>query len=135
MSAGFRLSLAIPLHNEESVLPELLRRTLATLDALAGGPHELLFVDDGSTDRSAAMVEEATAAAANLKSEAVELTNLVGRFQTGEGAVQRGRPQIAQPGRHAPARNPVARSHAKIAASVRSGGGRGATAATQWEEF
>ena len=59
MSAGFRLSVAIPLHNEESVLPELLRRTLAMLDALEGGPHELLFVDDGSSDRSAAMVEEA----------------------------------------------------------------------------
>ena len=59
MSAGFRLSLAIPLHNEESVLPELLRRTLSTLDALPGGPHELLFVDDGSTDHSLALVEEA----------------------------------------------------------------------------
>jgi glycosyltransferase involved in cell wall biosynthesis len=58
MSAGFRLSLAIPLHNEESVLPELLRRTLAMLDSLPGGPHELLFVDDGSTDRSVALVEE-----------------------------------------------------------------------------
>lgn len=59
MSEGFRLSLAIPLHNEESVLPELLRRTIATLDSLPGGPHELLFVDDGSTDRSVALVEEA----------------------------------------------------------------------------
>ncbi|HWO30576.1 MAG TPA: glycosyltransferase family 2 protein [Candidatus Acidoferrum sp.] len=58
MSAGFRLSLAIPLHNEESVLPELLRRTLAMLDSLPGGPHELLLVDDGSTDRSVALVEE-----------------------------------------------------------------------------
>jgi len=61
MSAGFRLSVAIPLHNEESVLPELLRRTLGTLDALEGGPHELLFVDDGSSDCSAALVEEAGA--------------------------------------------------------------------------
>ena len=59
MSAGFRLSVAIPMHNEESVLPELLRRTLATLDALEGGPHELLLVDDGSTDGSVAMVEAA----------------------------------------------------------------------------
>jgi cellulose synthase/poly-beta-1,6-N-acetylglucosamine synthase-like glycosyltransferase len=59
MSEGFRLSLAIPLHNEESVLPELLRRTLAMLDSLPGGPHELLLVDDGSTDRSVAVVEEA----------------------------------------------------------------------------
>ena len=59
MTEGFRLSLAIPLHNEESVLPELLRRTLAMLDSLPGGPHELLFVDDGSTDRSVTLVEEA----------------------------------------------------------------------------
>ncbi len=59
MSEGFRLSLAIPLHNEESVLPELLRRTAAVLDALPGGPHELLFVDDGSSDRTVALVEEA----------------------------------------------------------------------------
>ena len=57
MSPGFRLSVAIPLHNEESVLPELLRRSLAVLDALPGGPHELLFVDDGSTDRSVSLVE------------------------------------------------------------------------------
>jgi polyisoprenyl-phosphate glycosyltransferase len=59
MSDGFRLSVAIPLHNEESVLPELLRRTLATLDELPGGPHELLFVDDGSTDRTVSLVHEA----------------------------------------------------------------------------
>ena len=59
MSEGFRLSLAIPLHNEESVLPDLLRRTAAVLDALPGGPHELLFVDDGSSDRTVALVEEA----------------------------------------------------------------------------
>jgi polyisoprenyl-phosphate glycosyltransferase len=59
MSDGFRLSVAAPLHNEESVLPELLRRTLAVLDQLPGGPHELLFVDDGSTDRTVALVCEA----------------------------------------------------------------------------
>lgn len=59
MSDGFRLSVAIPLHNEESVLPELLRRTLAALDEIPGGPHELLFVDDGSTDRTVPLVHEA----------------------------------------------------------------------------
>ncbi len=59
MSDGFRLSVAIPLHNEESVLPELLRRILSVLDNLPGGPHELLFVDDGSTDRTVALVHEA----------------------------------------------------------------------------
>jgi dolichol-phosphate mannosyltransferase len=58
MSGGFRLSVAIPIHNEETVLPELLRRTLAVLDGLQGGPHELLFVDDGSTDGTLRLLEE-----------------------------------------------------------------------------
>ena len=61
MKSGFRLSIAIPIHNEESVLPELLDRTLAVLDEIPGGPHELLFVDDGSTDRSLAILEGAAA--------------------------------------------------------------------------
>ena len=52
MNAAFRLSIAIPLHNEESVFPELLRRTRLVLDQLPGGPHEIVFVDDGSTDRT-----------------------------------------------------------------------------------
>jgi len=59
MTAPFRLSLAIPLHNEESVLPELLRRLQSVLGALPGGPHEIVFVDDGSSDRTFAMLEEA----------------------------------------------------------------------------
>lgn len=56
MSTGFRLSVAIPIHNEESVLPELLQRLRAVLDRVAGGPHEIVFVDDGSTDRTFEML-------------------------------------------------------------------------------
>lgn len=59
MNSAFRLSLAIPLHNEETVLPELLRRTRDVLDRIPGGPHEIVFVDDGSTDRTFALLEEA----------------------------------------------------------------------------
>jgi len=59
MATEFRLSVAIPLHNEESVLPDLLRRVLAVLDALEGGPHELVFVDDGSTDRTYEILQAA----------------------------------------------------------------------------
>jgi glycosyltransferase involved in cell wall biosynthesis len=54
--SGFRLSIGIPLHNEEVVLPELLSRTRAVLDGIEGGPHELILVDDGSVDRTAQML-------------------------------------------------------------------------------
>jgi glycosyltransferase involved in cell wall biosynthesis len=59
MSSNFRLSVAVPVHNEESVLPELLTRVLGVLDKIEGGPHELLFVDDGSTDGTLVLLEEA----------------------------------------------------------------------------
>ena len=59
MNSGFRLSVAIPLHNEESVLPELLTRLMGVLDKVQGGPHELLFVDDGSADGTLVLLEEA----------------------------------------------------------------------------
>jgi glycosyltransferase involved in cell wall biosynthesis len=45
-----RVSVAIALFNEEAVLPELVRRLSAVLDGLPGGPHEVVLVDDGSTD-------------------------------------------------------------------------------------
>ena len=86
---------------------------------------------DQVTQQNAAMVEEATAAAANLKTEAAELASLVSRFQTG---VPTARVERAQPGRHAPAANPVARAQAKIAAFVRPGGAARA-AAQSWEAF
>src|SRR5579859_7866639 len=59
MPAGNRLSVAIPVHNEVSVLPELLLRLRKVLDELPGGPHEIVFVDDGSTDRTFEMLCEA----------------------------------------------------------------------------
>ena len=92
---------------------------------------------DEVTQQNAAMVEQATAAAAGLKSDSLELSRLVVRFETGEAALVPGssRPEIARAGRHAPARNPVARSQARIAASVRSGRGQTASAVENWEEF
>lgn len=46
-----------PVHNEEGALPELHRRIQNVLDQ-TGEAWELLLVDDGSTDRSAALMAE-----------------------------------------------------------------------------
>lgn len=56
-----RLSVAVPVFNEEATVPELLRRITAVLDELPGGPHELVCVDDGSTDRTADLLADAAA--------------------------------------------------------------------------
>jgi polyisoprenyl-phosphate glycosyltransferase len=53
------VSVAIALHNEEAVFAELLRRLTAVLDRLDGGPHEVVFVDDGSTDATFARISAA----------------------------------------------------------------------------
>src|SRR5499427_2880660 len=52
-----RLSVVIPVYNEEAVLPALFARLYPALDALKT-PYEIVFVNDGSVDRSAAMLRE-----------------------------------------------------------------------------
>jgi dolichol-phosphate mannosyltransferase len=61
-----RVSLAIPVYNEEAVLPELLRRTGAVLNGIPGGPHEIVFADDGSSDRTLELLEKAAEQDARL---------------------------------------------------------------------
>lgn len=55
-----QLSIVIPLYSEEQVLPALLARTRAALDALSR-TWELVFVDDGSEDRTLEILTEAMA--------------------------------------------------------------------------
>jgi undecaprenyl-phosphate 4-deoxy-4-formamido-L-arabinose transferase len=52
-----RLSIVIPVYNEEAVLPTLFSRLYPTLDAL-GMPYEIVFVNDGSKDRSVALLRQ-----------------------------------------------------------------------------
>lgn len=59
MSKPPRLSIAIPLHNEEAGLAELLRRLGDVLDKIPGGPHEMVLVDDGSRDRTLELLRAA----------------------------------------------------------------------------
>jgi undecaprenyl-phosphate 4-deoxy-4-formamido-L-arabinose transferase len=49
------LSVIIPVYNEQAGLPALFARLYPALDAL-GTSYEIIFVDDGSKDRSAAML-------------------------------------------------------------------------------
>jgi polyisoprenyl-phosphate glycosyltransferase len=50
------LSVVVPVFNEEEVLPELYRRLKIVLDEI-GKDHELLFVNDGSTDRTLTILD------------------------------------------------------------------------------
>jgi len=49
------LSLVIPIFNEEKLIDELVKRTVSALENITAG-YEVIFVDDGSTDRSLALI-------------------------------------------------------------------------------
>lgn len=57
MKTSPRLSVVIPVYNEAAGLPALFARLYAALDAL-GIAYEVIFVNDGSRDRSAALLRE-----------------------------------------------------------------------------
>jgi undecaprenyl-phosphate 4-deoxy-4-formamido-L-arabinose transferase len=52
-----KLSVVIPVYNEEAVLPTLFTRLYPTLDAL-GISYEIVFINDGSKDRSVALLRQ-----------------------------------------------------------------------------
>jgi undecaprenyl-phosphate 4-deoxy-4-formamido-L-arabinose transferase len=56
-AASPKLSVVIPVYNEEQVLPTLFARLYPALDAL-DIPYECVFVNDGSKDRSAALLRQ-----------------------------------------------------------------------------
>ena len=50
-------SIVVPIYNEEEVLPELYRRLKGAMDSM-GDTYELVFVNDGSRDRSIGLLRE-----------------------------------------------------------------------------
>src|ERR1700733_14682871 len=57
MPAHPKLSIVIPVYNEEAVLPTLFGRLYPSLDAL-GVAYEIVFVNDGSRDKSVALLRQ-----------------------------------------------------------------------------
>ena len=51
------VSVVIPVYNEEAVLQQLFERLYPVMDRL-GSPYEIVFVDDGSRDRSTELLRE-----------------------------------------------------------------------------
>jgi undecaprenyl-phosphate 4-deoxy-4-formamido-L-arabinose transferase len=56
-TTAVELSVVVPVYNEETVLPQLFARLYPVLDRL-GISYEAVFVDDGSRDRSAALLRQ-----------------------------------------------------------------------------
>lgn len=51
------ISIVIPVHNEQEVLEELYTRLTSSLDQL-GKPYEIILTNDGSTDKSAEILQQ-----------------------------------------------------------------------------
>ena len=67
MSEPMRLSVGIPVYNEEAVVPELLARLVPILEGVTGGRYEVVFVDDGSTDGTRRLLASAVRLNPRLK--------------------------------------------------------------------
>ena len=77
------LSVVLPVFNEAGVLVDLLRR-IGAAAATCSGDHEVIFVDDGSTDQSPQILDQL--AAANSRVRVVHLSRNFGH----QAAVQAG---------------------------------------------
>ncbi len=56
MSGALALSVVVPCHNEAQALPALLDRLIPAAEAASDGVFEIVLVDDGSTDDTAALM-------------------------------------------------------------------------------
>jgi polyisoprenyl-phosphate glycosyltransferase len=61
------LSVVVPVFNEEQVLPILVKTLVLELDSWVKGRWEVIFVDDGSSDKTAQLIHEQHALDARFK--------------------------------------------------------------------
>ncbi len=86
-----RISIVIPLHNEEDALGELYRRTRTTMETV-GEPWELVLVNDGSTDDTPSILASLHAADSrvvviNLRRNYGQTAALMAGFDCARGEV------------------------------------------------
>jgi dolichol-phosphate mannosyltransferase len=62
-----RVSVIVPCYNEAETIPEFYRRITAVADAAHGYTFEFLFVNDGSVDQTAALLNELAASDKRVK--------------------------------------------------------------------
>ena len=90
---------------------------------------------DQVTQQNAAMVEQATAAAASLRSEAAGLANLISAFEIGQGRSAPAARPAAYESSPVPDSNPVHAARARVASFARGGAAAAVKPSTDWEEF
>jgi len=90
-AAAPEISVVVTLYDEAASLPELHRRAVSTLEAL-GRPFELVYVDDGSSDGTFAMIEELHAADARVR--AVRFKRNFGQHPAMHAGLSRARGEI-----------------------------------------
>jgi len=66
MTTAPRYTILVPAHDEEAVLGECHRRLKEVMDSM-GEPYEMIFIDDGSRDRTAEILRGLAAADARVK--------------------------------------------------------------------
>ncbi len=90
-----RVSVIIPVYNEEANLGELCARLVAALEAEAVGPWECLLVDDGSRDGSARRME--AQAAADPRFRALRLRRNYGQTAAMQAGIDHARGEVIVP--------------------------------------